>query len=123
MDTPILFPANLAAFIALLVNPITMGILLSLLIKHVPFMQDVAVANWKKALFAVLICQLWALIVAALSPSGLPTTPTAWYATELFAVSVLFSNQAFYQIWSQIPCLRDFILQLFGKPVEPRGVA
>ena len=118
MQPTIAFPVDLAAFIAVLVNPITMGILLSLLIEHVPFMADSKVANWIKAAFAIFVCLFWALLVTVLGPNGLPANPSAWYGVVILALAVAFSNQAFYQIWSQIPCLRDFILQVFGK-LEP----
>src|SRR5258708_405221 len=107
-------PIDFQSFLNLIASQAFIGVLLSWLIEHIPFMQDATVANWKKLLFALLVCILWVLVSTLIVQGGLPTTANGVYAMLMTAVAVIFTNQAAYKLIDNIPALRDFLLALFG---------
>ena len=114
----IVVPADFSALIALLVNPVTMGILLTWFIGHIPLIKNDSVTNWVKFVFAVVVCLIWSFLVTV-GTHGLPATPDQWYALVYTGLAVAFANQAFYQVVNNIPALADFLLALFGKTPAP----
>lgn len=113
---PVAFPSDFQALVSLIISQAWIGILISWLIAHVPFVQKDSVANWIKVVFIAVVCLAWSLFATVVTSHGLPQTPDAWYGVVYLALVVLFTNQAFYGLVDKIPALRDFVLQLFGKP-------
>ena len=105
-------PANLQALYQIIANPITFGILVSMILAQVPFMNDDKVANWKKMLTVLGSCLLWAIGVTALSPDGIVLTKDGIYGIVLLAFSVAFSSQIWHTVVS--PFIAQIIEILFG---------
>lgn len=109
-------PANLAALYAVLANPVTAGIVLSILLEKMPFIENASVANWKKAIACVLVGIAWSLFVTIAGPVGLPASPTAWYTLIATGLAVVFSMNVWHTVVIKgLPGLQTFLLALF-KP-------
>ena len=108
-------PTDFQSFLNLIASQVFIGLLLTWLIEHVPFIQDDKVKDWLKLLFAVGVCTVWALGSTLILQGELPHTGQGWYALILLIVAVLFTNQASYKLIDHIPALRDFFLTIFGK--------
>jgi len=112
----ITLPVDFNALLNLIATQAFIASLLSLLVQHVPFIQNPSVANWKKALFVVVVCVAWVLLSTIIQTGTLPSTPNGWYSLLLVLVAVIFDNQVAYNIVNTaIPGLGDWLLQLFGK--------
>lgn len=109
-------PADYASLVALLVNPLTMGVLLTWFLSHIPFIKSDSVTNWVKFTFAVVVCLIWSLVVWVAKNGALPSTTAAWYSALYVGLAVVVSNQLFYQAAQHIPAIRDFLLLWNSKP-------
>lgn len=117
----ITLPVDLPTLLNLIATQAFIASLLSLLVAHVPFIANPLVANWKKALFVVLVCVAWVILSTFIQTGTLPNTPNGWYGLLLVLVAVIFDNQVVYNIVNTaIPGLGDWLLQLFGKPPAPQ---
>lgn len=110
------FPVDPQAFLALVTSPLFMGVFLSWVFDHVPQVRDPKVADWKKLGLVALLCYVWAIFSSIVTLGHIPSNINEIYAVFLLGLGVLFSNQASYALVEKIPALRDFILQLFGRP-------
>lgn len=108
-------PMDLQSFLNLIASQAFIGILLSWIIDHIPFMQNAAVANYKKLSFALLVCILWVVVSTYIQQGALPHDANGVYIMLMTAVAVIFTNQAAYKLIDNIPALRDFFLALAGK--------
>lgn len=115
----IVIPADYAALVTLLVNPLTMGMLVTWLLSHIPLIKNDNVTNWVKFTVAVVVCLVWSLVVWIAKNGGLPTSTAMWYSALYVGLAVVVANQAFYQVLQHIPALRDFLLAFAGKPSVP----
>src|SRR5260221_3285009 len=113
MDTDL--PTELAGLYALLSSPFVGGAFLTWFIGHLPIVKTDERADWLKFILAVLICLGWAFVVTFFGKGGLPQTAAAWYAIVVLGLGIAIGNQSFFQVWSHIPALRDFLLALRGK--------
>ncbi len=113
MDT--VLPPDLAALYALLSSPIFAGAFLTWFIGHLPLVKNDERADWLKFTLAVLVCLVWAFVVTFFGKGGLPSTANGWYTIVVLGLGIAIGNQAFFQVWSHIPALRDFLLALRGK--------
>ena len=108
MDYP-----QLAQLYALLSNPITFGILISLIWEQTSLFKDDKASPLLKIAIVTLTGLLWSLVIAALSPTGLPQTPAAWYPVLMMGIAVAASTQIFHQLVNNyFPALGDLLLAL-----------
>src|SRR5260221_8706773 len=113
MDT--VLPPDLAGLYALLSSPIFAGGFLTWFIGPLPLVKNDERADWVKFTLAVLVCLVWAFVVTFFGKGGLPSTANGWYTIVVLGLGIAIGNQAFFQVWSHIPALRDFLISIFGK--------
>ena len=112
-------PISWDQFVQLVATQAFIGALLSWFVEHVPFIQAAAVANWKKALFIVGVCILWAFIFIYVSQGSLPHDVSSWYLLVITAVSAIMGNQGVYKLFNEwFPGLADFLTGVLSKPAQ-----
>lgn len=111
-NTPIVLPANWLALYQILANPVTFGVLISMLWEASPWIQSTAVASWKKMLAIVISCLVWAVAITALNPAGVTLNMTTLYNVLLLTFTVTFSTQVWHLVVS--PLIEQIIEILFG---------
>ena len=108
-------PPDLSALYSILANPVTAGIVLSMLLENMPFIENAAVANWKKALVCLLTGIVWALVITLVGPNGLPTSANGVYSIIVSALAVVFSMNVWHTVVIVgLPTFWAGILALFG---------
>lgn len=109
-------PADLQALYAVLSNPVMAPIWLSMILEQTPFIQNPAVANWKKLGVTFLVALAWAIFAVVFNPS----TPFTFSASAVYAIARSAFALCFgMNVWNKtvnlaIPWLRDFLLTLFN---------
>lgn len=110
-------PADLAAFYAILSNPIMAPIWLSMILEQTPFIQNPAVANWKKLLLTFGVALVWAILAVVFNPN----TPFVFGANGVYAIfraafALCFGMNVWNKIATQaLPWLHDFLLTFFNR--------
>lgn len=112
-----MFPASWNEMLKIISNPLTMGVVLSILIEAMPFIKDDKVSDWIKLLFVLVVCLIWSTLISLLTlQPGQPITAAWVYADLALGIGVMFSTQAFHKIRVNWPDFSAFLLALFGKP-------
>lgn len=105
-------PQNWTDLYNLLANPITFGVLISMVLAQWAYMNDKDKPNSVKMLIVLGVCLVWSTLVAVLSPSGFVLTKDSAYQVLLLAFSVAFSSQIWHSVVS--PFIAQIIAILFG---------
>lgn len=115
MPTQLVLPPDWTAFINFLMNPITMSIVLTLFISHIPPVKNPDVTNLVKFLLAVFICIVWAIFVTFVTNNAFPANAQGWYAAVYLGLTVAFGNQLVWLAAQAIPGFGGFLVALFGR--------
>src|SRR5882724_202555 len=117
MDT---LPQNWLELYKIAANPITFGILISMILGSLKFMAKDA--TWKdgttpipaslKMAVVLASCLVWSILVNVLSPDGFVLTKDSAYTVLLMAFSVAFASQIWHTVVS--PFIAQIIAILFG---------
>lgn len=113
---PINLPIDLAAFYAILANPVMAPIWLSMILEQTPFIQNATVANWKKLGLTFVVALGWAILSVVFNPNASFSLSAATvYAIARSAFALCFGMNIWNKLVDQgIPWLRDFLLTLFN---------
>lgn len=115
-------PPNWLDFLKLFSNPFTFGVIISIILGTLGFMQKdstwtrkgvtVPVPSWLKMLVVILSCFVWAVVVTVLQPGFTFNGTTTVYAVLLLTFTVVFSSQIWHKVVS--PIVDQIIQILFG---------
>lgn len=124
-NIPIVLPADWAALYHVLANPVTFGILISMLLATLPFMGPSStdskgnlVPASLKMITVIAVCLAWAILVTLLNPLGFTPSLQAAYSILMLTFSVTLSTQIWHQVVS--PLVAQIIEILFGVAVNLR---
>ena len=110
-------PTDYSQLLAIVSNPVTAGVVLSILIESLPFIQNKSVSNWVKLGFITLVCLSWSTLVSLLTLTPGTVITASWvYNVIALGVGVEFSTQAFHAVVNNLPSFSAFLLALLGKP-------
>lgn len=109
-------PISLNSLLAIIATQAFIGSTISILMERLPFIQNKAVADWKKLGVIVLICLAWAIGSTMILQGGLPHDPNGWYLLVISAVVVILTNQGAYELVNTVfPGIGDWLLLFAGK--------
>lgn len=121
-STPIVLPANWLALYQIVANPVTFGVLISMILATFKFMkpasQDkngVPIPGWKKMGVVILTCLVWSIVINVLSPDGFALSKDSIYNILMMTFAVAFTTQIWHQVVS--PFVAQVIAILFGVAI------
>lgn len=97
----------------LLLNPVSFAVVVSSFWESTPLFQDETKSDYLKLGIIALSCLIWAMAVALLSPSGVPTTPAGWASVIEMGLAVFISTQGVHILINKMfPWLGAFLKSL-----------
>lgn len=102
-----------ADMVKLLSNPITFGILVSLIWEQTAWFKDDKISSaWKIAAVAI-TGLIWSIVVSFLGAGALPNTAVGWYNVLMLGVATVASTQVFHKlVTTYLPALGDLLVAL-----------
>lgn len=119
MTPPVVLPADWAGLYKVFANPITFGILISMILSTLKFMakgsvdkNNIPIPAWKKMLTVIVSCFAWATVITVINPAGFTPDSATAYNVLMLTFAVTFTTQIWHQVVS--PLVDQIIQILFG---------
>ena len=112
-----------ADLVKLLSNPVTFGILVSLIWEQTALFRDDKISPAVKFVAVTLTGLAWALLVSVMKAGALPQGLPEWYGVLMLGIATVASSQVFHKLVNAyLPALGDLLVQLrIGQ--SPVGVS
>lgn len=102
-----------ADLVKLFANPLTFGILISLLWEQSPWFREDKISPAWKIVAVVLTGLVWSIVVSLLGAGALPSTLSGWYPVLMLGIATAVSTQVFHKLVNgYLPALADLLVQL-----------